>query len=69
MEHKEITDALKVGLFHTERAAARARDFAFISANERHMHGTAAIYEQHAADADKAAEFISNVLTKLLKGD
>lgn len=68
MEHKEITDALKVGLYHTERAAERARILAKRNHGEG-MHGIAADWEEEAASSTHAAEFISNVLTKLLKGD
>lgn len=68
MEHKEITDALKLGLYHTERAAERARILAKRNHDEG-MHGIAADWEAEAAASTYVAELISNVLTKLLKGD
>lgn len=68
MNHKEVTDALKVGLYHTERAAQRARILVKHN-NDIRMHGVAADWGELADASDQAAEFISKVLTELLKGD
>lgn len=67
MNHKEITDALKVGVYHAKRAAQCA-DILATRNNAEGMHGIAAEWEKMSAESEQAAKFISKALTKLLEG-
>lgn len=67
MNNEELTNALKVGVYHAKCAAQRAHILAMRN-NAEGMHGIAADWEKMAAESEQAAEFISKALTKLLEG-
>lgn len=64
MKHTpELLAALRVGLFHTQMAAARAVGLAQWNKNDG-KDGIAAEYERLAAESEQAVNFIRTAITK-----
>lgn len=59
----DLLEALRVGLFHTEKSAVRAKSLARWNKHGG-MDGIAAGYEQEATESEQAADFIRAIITQ-----
>lgn len=63
MKH-DLLDALKIGLFHTERAAKQSMTLQRM-ALDKGMHGTASVHAMQQQDAEAGAQVLRAHIEKL----